>query len=113
MVVLVHQGVLHDLLYAPLLGEEAEFLTIGRVGEVFCRYCQEQLLLDALHGDGLDAHHVNAELVLRVGPGDEFRVNGSVDNRLMGENASLQHYSFVITDCHCRVGWILCKSGMW
>ena len=52
--------------------------------------------MDALHGDGLDEHCVDAELVLKVSPGDEFRVNGSVDDRLMGEDASPQHcFSFV------------------
>ena len=46
--------------------------------------------MDALHGDGLDAQCVNAELMLRVGPGGEFRVDGFVDNRFMGEDASPQ-----------------------
>ena len=43
--------------------------------------------MDDLHGDGLDANCVNAELMLRVSPGNEFRVDGFVDNRLIGEIA--------------------------
>ena len=43
------------------------------------------------------AHCINAEIMLRVGPGDEFRVDGSVDNKLMGEDASPQHCSSFVT----------------
>ena len=38
----------------------------------------------------MDPHGVNVKLVLRVGPGDDLRVNGSVDNSLTGEDASPQ-----------------------
>ena len=44
----------------------------------------------------MDAHCVNVKFVLRVGPGDDLRVDGSVDNSLVGENASPQHCSSII-----------------
>ena len=47
--------------------------------------------MDTLHGDGLDAHCVDVELVFRVSPSDKLRFDGSIDDRLVSEDASPQH----------------------
>ena len=41
-----------------------------------------------MHGDGLDAHYVDVELMFRVSPSDKLRVDDSIDDRLVGEDAS-------------------------
>ena len=94
---LVYHSVMLDFLEVFFLGEEFEFLAVGGFGEVLCRHCYKQLLLDVMDGDGLDAHSVDVELVLRVHPGYGLRVDGAIDDGLMGDNASPQSCTVIIT----------------
>ena len=50
-----------------------------------------------LHGDRLDAHCIDVELVLRVSPSDELRVDGTVYDRLVCEDASPQYCTSFVT----------------
>ena len=83
VVVLVYLGILHDFLYLPLFGEQVEFVKVSRVGEVFCRYCEKELLLYVLHRYRLDAYCFDFESGFRVNPGDDLRVDGPMDEGLV------------------------------
>ena len=50
-----------------------------------------------LHGDRLDAHCIDVELVLRVSPGDKLRIDDSVDDRLVCGDAFPQYCTSFVT----------------
>ena len=49
-----------------------------------------------LHRYRLDAHCVDVVPGFRVGPGDDLRVNGPVDEGLVGEDTSPEYCSSIV-----------------
>ena len=72
-----------------------------------------------LHRYRLETHSVDVEAGVGISPGDDLRVDGTVDEGLVGEDTSpellLRRRILLLwgrlRGCHCPTGWRFVRSG--
>ena len=82
MVNLVYKGVVHDVLDALFFGDLSKFISTGGIGEPFSRDGEEQLILNILDGEGVDADVIEGVGIDGVRPEDGGGVDEAIDHEV-------------------------------